>query len=118
MSKDQENALIIGLGAVGVPLTCRVLYEWSPGSRFDTTMALIMLLWMLYFATWVVQRARYARLQDLGQHGQAAARDAEPSRTASGVPLAASLGPGTDEPAPALRPSLLEQLGRPERLRA
>lgn len=61
MSRDQENALIVVLGVVGALQTCSALYEWSPGDKFATTMAVVMLVWMLFFTTWVVQRARYAR---------------------------------------------------------
>jgi hypothetical protein len=60
--KEQENTLMVVLGVVGVPLTARVLYEWVPGDRFATTMAVIMVVWTLFYTTWVIQWARHRPL--------------------------------------------------------
>lgn len=50
------------LGALGLLMTLGALHEWRPGDRFSTVMALVMLAWTLYAATWAVQALRYRRV--------------------------------------------------------
>jgi hypothetical protein len=60
VSRDQENALIVVIGVVGTLQTISALYEWVPGEKFGTAMAVIMLAWSVFYFAWVVQRARHA----------------------------------------------------------